>query len=1162
MQNRTDYLLLLLEKAIGILKNFKRIDLFPDYNKLLRVSRDNPPDQAEFFAEAMDIYQNINDQANVSRLDHAAVCFYQSYQKLPMEIKKAIVNLLRIYGDYASACQFANEYFEDFQSQNLMLRYIPLINGEHLLNIRHLAWTDWEPEGILAVFTYQFRSLYTKAEQREMILEGLVCGIDKTERLPESLLAAVCAYLYASFQAGQTRVRRKELDKFINSTDYAPAVRQLLAQYRSADRPYEICPEKQALEWISFRKKQAAFETGWVPVKLRINYGNYAALLCAKGEKLLRKDGYDPYNSTDSSKFTNLADQMYKQGISHQNQIAQAADYFLKAAADLNCRKNKYKCADSDEFLVENLIEALYSMSSQEIGKWEPNLDVQRSCVEQALWLSQYLNPKYLDKRLHSLLDQMCRRYFKEREGHGDDSLSEAIQYMAQKEGISDKEFARCMLRLSVYYAGFLSDPAVTNLWNNDPYIYQKLACYVKTIGKNMQQSEKDIVSVMRMHRDSIVKELNDYAFHVGRMPHSLEEPYDEWKEFAEWLHLIKNRQFYILLSVPEEKMADTFLELLEQTLGACEREDFKAIRICRRRWSALLEDMERNMYSFIAEYIYPYAKKISGQVCELHDKRYAAIKPELIAEPLFAEKDLSNPGVVSVYLRLSCKEGRLAMEDLSAMILESEEIMPGNRQELCAYVGDGSPEYAFLDLSYPTDDILKEQLEFHVDFTYKVQEIGQKETCTKKLSIRPENQIQYKEYIQMYDSGAPLDAEHPKAKDTFYGRDLMINRICQKIFDFPRSTIILHGQKRVGKTSIANHVAYKVKQSGEKFLVVNCGNSNLSISDGEEITDRTIKEFYSNVLHKLAEELKNDTRGCVCLQDEIHQMEKESGRYERMDRLSVAHQFQTTLNRLQKIFEREKRWKGIRILLWFDEFQQYYINILDGVLKPDFVGFLKAFTEEYGFSLLLVGCEPMLSFIQDVRFGNMFSASMPVHVHYLSKEYSEKLISEPLQKKGYEWNPFAYVTDEIYRLSAGSPFFIQLICGNLINSLNEQQKIYASKPMIIDLLYHNGCVTHENFDCLYNPLNLSEKAVSAEDNKKVLVWIAFEYNRSRNVSRKDMIHALKNKTEMEADRVLDELMRRGVVEKTKEGLRIVVKLYEEWIWKNFRYLGYDDILA
>ena len=232
-----------------------------------------------------------------------------------------------------------------------------------------------------------------------------------------------------------------------------------------------------------------------------------------------------------------------------------------------------------------------------------------------------------------------------------------------------------------------------------------------------------------------------------------------------------------------------------------------------------------------------------------MHDVRYADIKPELIAEPLFAEKDLSRPGIVRVYLRLSCKEGRLAMNDLSGEILESEEIMPGNRQKLCAYLGDGSPEYAFLELPDPKDGILKEYLEFQVDFTYKVPEIGQKETCTRKLSVRLENRIQYKEYIQMYDSGAPLDAEHPKAKDTFYGRDLLINRICQKIYDFPGSTIILHGQKRVGKTSIANHVAYNVKHSGEKFLVVKCGNSNLSISVGEEITDQTIKEFYSNVL-------------------------------------------------------------------------------------------------------------------------------------------------------------------------------------------------------------------------------------------------------------------------------------------------------------------------
>ncbi len=1162
MQNRTDELLLLLEKTIEILKEFEKVIIFPDYEALLKISKKNPPDQPEFFTEAMDIYQNIHERAYVFGFDHAAVCFYQSYQRLPMEVKKAIINLLTIYGDDTSACQFANECKEQFLPGSLMFRDIPLINREHLLDIRHLAWKGWESADILAIMTYQFRRFYRKKEQREIILQGLVSGIGKTERLPEPLLAAVCAYLYASLQAGQTQERRKELDKFINSTDYASAVIQLLTQYRSVDRAYKISPRRQALEWMSFRKKQAAFETGWVPVKLRINYGNYAALLCAKGEKLLRKDGYDLNNDTDSSEGVNLADQMYKQGISHQNQIAQAADYFLKAAAVLNSRKHKYKCADSDEFLVENLMEALYSMSSLEIGKWESNLDVQRSYVEQALWLSQYLNPKYLDKRLHSLLDQMCRRYFKEREGHGDDSLPEAMQYLARKEEISNEEFARCLIRLSVYYPGLLSDPVITDCWNNDPCIYQKLSCYAKTIGKNLQQSDEDIVSVMRMHRDRMVKELNDFAFHINRMPQSLEEPYDEWKEFAEWLRLLKSSQFYKLLSVPEENMTKMFLDLLEQTLEACEREDFKAIRNCRREWIALVEDMERDMYSFTVEYIYPYAKKLSDQICEMHDVRYADIKPELIAEPLFAEKDLSRPGIVRVYLRLSCKEGRLAMNDLSGEILESKEIMPGNRQKLCAYLGDGSPEYAFLELPDPKDGILKEYLEFQVDFTYKVPEIGQKETCTRKLSVRLENRIQYKEYIQMYNSGAPLDAEHPKAKDTFYGRDLLINRICQKIYDFPGSTIILHGQKRVGKTSIANHVAYKVKHSGEKFLVVKCGNSNLSISVGEEITDQTIKEFYSNVLHKLAEELEKDTRGCFCLEDEIHQMKKESDRYKSIDRLSVTHQFQDTLSRLRKVFEREKRWKGIRILLWFDEFQQYYINILDGVLKPDFVGFLKAFTEEYGFSLLLVGCEPMLSFIQDVRFGNMFSASMPVHVHYLSKEYAEKLISEPLKKQGYEWNPFAYVTDEIYRLSAGSPFFIQLICEKLINSLNEQQKIYASKQMIIELLYNTGCVTHENFDCLYNPLNLSKGAVSAEDNKKVLIWIAFEYRRNRSVSRQNMVHALKNKTKMEADKVLDELMRRGVVEKTKEGLRIVVKLYEEWIWKNFRQLGYDDILS
>lgn len=264
MQNRTDDLLLILGKTIEILKNFEKVNIFPDYEALLKISKENPPDQPDFFTEAMDIYQNINDRAYVFGFDHAAVCFYQSYQRPPMEVRKAIINLLTICGDDISACQFADECKEQFLPRSLMFRDIPLINREHLLDIRHLAWTGWEPADILTIMTYQFRRSYMKKEQREIILQGLVSGIDKTERLPESLLAAVCAYLYASLQAGQTQERRKELDKFINSTDYATAVIQLLMQYRSADRAYQMSPRRQALEWISFRKsrlrlKQAGF---------------------------------------------------------------------------------------------------------------------------------------------------------------------------------------------------------------------------------------------------------------------------------------------------------------------------------------------------------------------------------------------------------------------------------------------------------------------------------------------------------------------------------------------------------------------------------------------------------------------------------------------------------------------------------------------------------------------------------------------------------------------------------------------------------------------------------------------------------------------------------------------------------------------------------------
>lgn len=200
-----------------------------------------------------------------------------------------------------------------------------------------------------------------------------------------------------------------------------------------------------------------------------------------------------------------------------------------------------------------------------------------------------------------------------------------------------------------------------------------------------------------------------------------------------------------------------------------------------------------------------------------------------------------------------------------------------------------------------------------------------------------------------------------------------------------------------------------------------------------------------------------------------------------------------------------------------------------------------------------------MIPFVHDIRFGNTFSAAEQIYVEYLTKEYSKDLICTPIPNKSGRQNPFEFVSDEIYRLSAGNPYFIQLICKNLIDDLNEKGRVFADKRMIIDSLHKTKKVVQNNFDSLFSSLNF--QAASEEDNNKVLKIIAYRQKERRGSARRKIIEDLENNTEKPAETVLDELISRKVVEEVNGELRIIVRLYEEWIWENRNEIGYDEPL-
>lgn len=898
----------------------------------------------------------------------------------------------------------------------------------------------------------------------------------------------------------------------------------------------------------------------WTPVLLQEKYGRFLLYFFEKGLQSVSDDGLN-LDSMDEEALVQEAIRLENQGRYYANTHNKAAEYLLGAGAVLYKRQNLFGRLDMEETMLEYMIYAFYRLSCYETIRQGGNSDVRRSYLTHALWLGKRLNERYKDNRLKATLEDALKQYFKRTKGHDDDSLAEAIEYMEQKSSVSNNEFGNRIIRLAIYYPDILSSSKIPFYKQK---ILQRLTAYVQPISWDVREpmTDAEVIDVMRSYRDSVVR-----AFNACPLICRTERDRDQTlPEYLEWvcseIRSVKKTSLYKVCSEWDKSCIRSFEKLYNQAGKAVEADDFSLLRRCRDDCASLLAELNCKPCALAFELTYLWILTLQTDLNHCCEEVAAAIRSELKAAALFVQKDFCGGGVYSVYLRMDCVGGTSAITDISAEVIGSGSVAAGQRQPLCPYISRDGSDYCFIDVTPLPMSEGQQELSFHGKFYYTIERTGEVRSAEMEFSLPLQDLELTEPYEQMYNPSSALNENHAMAKYTFYGRDLLIKQICQIFWDFPNSIVMLYGQRRVGKTSIANYVAANMRRGEKKFLVVNCGNSNIQVyKDKEDVTDRVVQEFYSSVLQKLAFAIEEDQERGACLQNEAARMKAFAFAEDGQSKAAVTPvQFQRMILELHSAFEREPLWRGTRVLLWFDEFQQYYLYILKGVLQPEFVGFIKAFTEEYGFSLLLVGCEPMIPFIRDKRFGNTFSATTQKYVGYLSEQYAKDLICEPIQKKSGRKNPFQYVVDEIFQLSAGSPYFIQLICKNLIDELNDQKKVFASKQMIVESLHKRGQVSLDKFNCLYDSLDSREEAASPDDNIAVLSQIAFCQGSRRSGTRSDIIKALDGKTTAPPDKIITELISRGIVEELQDGLHLVVRLYEAWIWENRFELGYHDL--
>ncbi|MBP0028428.1 AAA-like domain-containing protein [Roseofilum sp. Guam] len=123
-------------------------------------------------------------------------------------------------------------------------------------------------------------------------------------------------------------------------------------------------------------------------------------------------------------------------------------------------------------------------------------------------------------------------------------------------------------------------------------------------------------------------------------------------------------------------------------------------------------------------------------------------------------------------------------------------------------------------------------------------------------------------------------------------------------------------------------------------------------------------------------------------------------------------------------------------LIIALDEFELIEDLIEAGQLTPDFMGYLRGLIQmDKRLAFALAGLHTLEEMTRDY-FQPFFGSTYPLRVGFLSRAATRQILENPSDDFPLEYDPDA--VDEIYRLTHGQPYLVQLIGFQLVRRFNE----------------------------------------------------------------------------------------------------------------------------
>ncbi|AEB09763.1 tetratricopeptide repeat protein [Desulfobacca acetoxidans] len=585
----------------------------------------------------------------------------------------------------------------------------------------------------------------------------------------------------------------------------------------------------------------------------------------------------------------------------------------------------------------------------------------------------------------------------------------------------------------------------------------------------------------------------------------------------------------------------ETSLELCNQT--TFEEKERLSLQIGNRCQDLLME-IENSPTKFSVEDLFPVIWEIKNKAASYLEELYKSSMPQLTlrlpVESYFPDNNQDIEVQIAVNNRIGCSPAEAleliiqqqeheAAFDLKVPDIKLDRSLRGAEQFILR-----------VPLHLSKETINSQTFSLPVYTQYRTRSGEVISTSIKNFSIRLYSETEFEKidnpYAAYAEGGIVGDPR------MFYGREELIINVAKTIMEsrLQSKCVVIFGQARAGKSSILHHLKTKLT-SNKELLIIDIGNIGKILDDHSKIP--LLYQILFEILRKLEYALEDKvSNGFASLGITIP---SEKGFYEHHSPLSL---FRNIFEKFRRSCEKSQEWRNSRIILLIDEFSYIYGYITAGSLPENFMKNWKALLQENYFSAVLVGQDVMPKFKQ--RFPNEFGIAQDERVTYLKREDAIKLIDEPIRIGGRQGESRyrEKAMDRIINLTAGSPFYIQILCNRLVDYMNRKHARLVTEADIEqvkdDLIRGPNALDLDKFDNLLNSGDTSEDAISNEDANKVLTAIAFN-SKTGPCNRYNILC----ETSKPVDEILDDLVKREVIE--REGGQyylIQVGLFNEWL--------------